>query len=277
MGGRKNISLVKVPLGGDKTLYELGLTLVHPYFGEKKRFVYMYDNYWSKYPQNIKDKLHIVLVDDCGTPAIHTLMSGRKCDFNLTIFRITDNLKYNTAGALNVGSVEASTDFILQMDSDCVLDLEMMGKLMQTDPMLNWMYKFRRKRITDDPNLRRTDRYLPCANLLHKDVFKAVHGFDEDFTGARSGGYGYFDNHFDHKVLAQKFRRAVIDGIIVTEYMESLVEPGESTGPLGVGVHRTARHNEINRSLYRRKCNGLVPENHSILRFKYEKVYEHTI
>ena len=273
MGNNRSTILVPPPLSAGRSLYDQELTLIHPYFGEARRFNFMYDTYWSRYPDAIKNKLHIIIVDDCGTPPIHELMRGRSCDFNLAIFRILDDLKYNTAGALNVGSIEARTDFILQMDSDCALEADMLHNLMMASPRTDHLYKFRRNRITENPDRKRLTRWLPCANLMHKDVFRAVGGFDEDFTGSRSGGYGYFDNHFDYKVLRKGFQRAVIDGIVVTEYMEGLVED-KAVGPLGVGVYRTDKQNAINRRLYRAKQRDPLLNNYDILRFNYEKVYD---
>jgi len=274
---QKDICLASIPLGGARALFDQGLTIIHPYFGEEKRFNFMYDKYWTAYSEKIRRKLQVILVDDCGTPPIHTLLNNRDCNFNLTIYRIIDDLKYNTPGALNVGSVEAKTDFIFHMDSDCALEEDMLDTLMQQAPLHGWMYKFRRNRITENPDRKRLTRYLPCANLLHKDLFTVVRGFDEDFTGSRSGGYGFFDNHFDYKILKAGFKRAVIDGIIVTEYMESLVDDAKPVGPLGVGVHRTDTDNETNRYLYRRKQSSPELENPEILRFTYEKVYERII
>jgi hypothetical protein len=271
VGNNRRTSLVAPPKG-DRPLFEQGLTLIQPYFGEVKRFNFMYDRYWSAYPRSIKDKLHIILVDDCGTPPIHELMQGRVCDFNLSIFRITDDLKYNTAGALNVGSIEAKTDFILQMDSDCALEARELYTLMLCSPLNGHIYKFRRNRITDNPERKALTRFLPCANLLHKDVFAGVGGFDEDFTGSRSGGYGFFDNHFDWKIRENGGIIAVIDGIVVTEYMEGLVED-KPTGPMGVGVYRTNDQNRINKQLYRAKQRDPSLNNYTILRFDYEKVY----
>lgn len=274
--GRTNneIRLQVPPLGGTVPLYEQGLTIIHPYFGEKKRFNFMYDTYWSRYPQKIKDKLSILIVDDCGTPAMHDLMKGKECDFNLTIWRITDDLKYNTPGALNLGSVKAETNYMFQMDSDCAMEADMLDRLMEMSPMPNHIYKFRRNRITDNPEKKKLTRYLPCANLLDKEAFNLVGGFDEDFTGSRSGGYGFFDNYFDWRARkAATIGRCVIDGIIVTEYLESLVETKE-VGPTGVGVARTTDHQKINRRLYRAKQNNEVPFNPEILRFRYEKTFE---
>lgn len=274
MGDRNGISIKKLPLGGEKNFYELGLTIVHPFFGEIKRFNMLYDNYWSKYPDKIKDKLRIIIVDDHGTPCIHDLMKGKTCDFNLTILRINEDLKHNTPGALNLGSVETKTDYMFHLDSDCTLEPDMMDKVMQIDPLPNYIYRFRRNRITDNPQRKRNTRYLPCAHILHKNIFTTVKGFDEDFTGARSKGYGFFDNHFDWKVREAGFCRAVISNIIVTEYMESLNTEGQETGPLGVGVHRTSVEENINRRIYERKVKNIALNNPKILRFTYKKVYE---
>lgn len=260
--------VVQPPIGGSvRTLYGKGLTIVHPYYGEEARFNYMYDNYWSKYPDNIKSTVRIFIGDDCGSPSVANMMRGRCPDFDMRIFRITDNLKYNTPGALNLASTHVNTDYMLQMDSDCVMDTENLDKLLKCAPSPNHFYKFRRKRITADPVKAAYTRWLPCANLLNKQAFQAVHGFDEDFTGERSGGYGFFDNHFDHKLLKAGYKRAVIDGIIVTEYMEQFAT--DSNGPLGVGVFRTEGHQRTNKRLYRAKQRGDVPESKEMLRFNW--------
>ena len=280
MGSNRDpIVTVEQPLTGSVSLYEAGLTLVQPFYGEVDRLKRLYYDSWTKYSKEIKNKLRIILVDDCGTPAIHETVANINIDSNLYIkvFRITNNLRYNTAGALNLGCTNASTDFILMMDNDCTFLPAEMHKVMQLRPLDGWLYKFKRNRITNDPKLKAINRYLPCTNLLHRNVFTAVGGFDEDFTGEYSGGYGYFDCHFDYKVLQKLFTRGCVHEVIVTEYMDAVDPNVTGTGLKNVKkVERSEGHMRMNKSLYRKKQNNHSLNNYEILRFPWEKVYEST-
>lgn len=254
------------PGHGKHTLYEKGLTLVHPFFGEDKRFDMLY-NHWMQYRPGIKDKLKIVIADDCGTPEIHTLMRPSKlkrCDIDLSIYRILQDLKYNTPGALNLGIMIADTEYILIMDSDCTFLDEEMHKIMSFKPEKNWVYKFRRNRITNDAQWKKNDRYLPCTMLFHKDMFLHINGFDEDFTGAYSGGYAFFDTHFDFKILKYGYHIGVVHDITATEYMDDFI---------GDRVSRTKHHEFINRQLWYEKQDNRKPESQHMLRFPWTRTF----
>jgi len=263
----KGIHISYQPGHGKHTLYEKGLTLVHPFYGEAKRFETLYNNHWMQYRSEIKDKLKIVIADDCGTPAIHILMSPSKLkrlDINLSIYRILKDLKYNTPGALNLGIMVADTEHVLIMDSDCTFSDEEMHKIMSFKPERNWVYKFRRNRITNDSKWKMNTRYLPCTMLFHKDMFLHINGFDEDFTGEYSGGYAFFDNHFDFKILKYNYHIGVIHDITATEYMDDLV---------GNRVFRTLGHENINRQLRYDKQENRKPESTHMLRFSWERTF----
>lgn len=260
-----SVIAIKRPMVGP-SLYELGLTVVHPFFGEKKRFEMLFNN-WTMYDPKIKDKLNIIVVDDHGTPPIHELMTPaykKHCDLNLDIMRINKNLKYNTPGALNLGIISAKTEYILIMDSDCTFSPEEMHNVMELRPDPKWNYKFPRKRVTNDAHWKLNDRYLPCTMLFNKDLFLKVNGFDEDFTGEYSKGYAYFDNHFDRKVTKYGYHFGVVNWISATEYMDDVV---------GDRVVRTRNDEVINKKLMYDKMNGVVEESKLMLRFPWELMF----
>lgn len=255
-------------LKGTTSIHDAGgLTLIHPFFGERKRFELLYSN-WMAYSPEIKDKLNIIIADDCGTPAIHDLMTPayvKHCDFNLDILRITKDLKYNTAGALNLGIMAAHTKFILIMDSDCTFSPEVMHSIMSLKPEPRTMYKFPRNRITKDAHWATNIRYLPCTILFEKDSFLEVNGFDEDFTGTYSGGYAYFDNHFDDKLSNLGYHNRVLLDITATEYMDDFV---------GERVSRTKNQETINKTLMYNKNSGSVPNSTHMLRFPWKRMFK---
>ncbi len=267
MGGTP-VRMKQIDGGGTVSLYEKGLTLIHPFFGEEQRFRLLVDN-WIKYPQAIRDKLKLIIVDDHGTPSIESLLTTKMKDslkgINLSVYEIQDDLKHNTPGALNLGMMVADTEWILIMDSDCTFLPEAMHDVMEYKPMDDWLYKFDRLRITDNEHWAKNERFLPCTMLLRKQIFLEINGFDEDYTGARSGGYGFFDNDFDHKIQLSKYNSGRVQtNILATEWMSDVC---------GDFVPRTYEEDRINRRLYYEKIEGRIPYNNEMLRFAWRKVY----
>lgn len=256
------------------TLMELGLSLVHPFYNEEERFDIQFQN-WKELDEQVKRKLQIVLVDDCSKTPVSDLITRSKqkrIDFNIEGYRVLEDLKWNTPGALNLGIIQAPTDWVLIMDSDCLFKPDMMNKLMsELRPDRKWSYWFTRDRITDDPIKKQRTRFLPCTILFHKDLFKAVDGFDEDFTGAHSGGYGAFDADFSKKMVQEGYYRYTITNVVATEYMEDVVGPNiqQKTGVV------PDTHHYINKKIWYSKLDGKTPRNTKHLNFKWEKAFKY--
>ena len=255
---------------GSVSLYEQKLTVIHPFFGEEERFKLLFQT-WKGYSRKIQDSLNIIIVDDHGSPSVKSMLTPsilKRIDFNLTIYEIEDDLKHNTPGALNLGIITALTPWVLIMDSDCTFSNDHMDTIMAYRPVEDTEYKFNRLRVTEDEYLATNERYLPCTMLMHKSLYFNLGGFDEDFTGAYSGGYAFFDNHFDHKLLKSKYHCLIVRDVIATEWMEDVVGPKAS---------RTEDEERINRRLMYGKLRGEIPESHHMLRFSWKRVYEHRL
>ena len=255
--------------GGAVSLYEKSLTLIHPFWGEDQRFTLLVDN-WSNYAQFVKDKLKIIIVDDHGTPSVKSLITpdviNQLKGINLTVYEIEDDLKYNTPGALNLGIMVADTEWVLIMDSDCTFLPEAMYSVMEYKPMDDCLYLFDRLRVTKHEHLLKNERYLTCTMLMRKQIFLELNGFDEDYTGERSKGYGFFDVDFHRKLIASKYNTGIVqDNIIVTEWMSDVC---------GEKVSRTDDEMKINKRLCAEKTiAGTLPHNNEMLRFAWKKVY----
>ncbi len=267
------------------TLFERKLTLVHPFYGEEERLRIQFDT-WCSWPDEIKDALRIVVIDDHGTPAITDMLTKdhrKRCDFDLTVLRVLDDLKWSTPGALNLGILTADTSWVLIMDSDCLFETKEMKKLLSLKPTSDWAIKFPRFRVTDNETWAGRTRFLPCTILFHKDMFMDLHGFDEDFIGTFSKGYGHFDTHFDHKIkTSDKYHLGQVKEITATEYMDDYVGPRivrsgtcscgsrvSSTGevPVSCRWHSPTR---VNRRLFRAKQSGRRALNMKMLNFNWE-------
>lgn len=251
-----------------ESLFEQGLTLVHPFYNEPKRFEIQYEN-WKNFHEDVKAALQIVISDDCSEPAVSTYLKPsevKRIDFNLRCYRIMDDLEHNTPGALNLGIQKATTDWVLIMDSDCLFNPEMMFELMKLQPNSQYSYWFPRNRITTDPKKKKNTRFLPCTILFHKKLYETIGGFDEDFTGEwNGGGYAFFDNDFSERIHRFGFYRAILNNIIATEYMEDFVGPNiQQKNNVKYNIHY-----QINKKIWQGKLSGKIPRSTEHLRFQW--------
>lgn len=252
------------------TLRAAGLSIVHPVYDDFSRLPYHYA-VWRKYKPESMARLNIVLVDDHSK---HPLMGTLDVTVaeNLHVYRISDNLKWNTPGALNLGITQAPDEWVLCMDSDCMLFPDMLEKLLDQSPDPEKFYYFKRKRICNTSAEKAAlDRYLPCAILTTKTAFLKIGGFDEDYTGAYSGGYGFFDTDLENRIKAQRLRMQYND-IRITEYMEDIVGPN-------VHTREDVRNSDkINKKIYYNKIEKRTKEGPQstfgpLCRFRWKKVY----
>jgi len=255
------------------TLREAGLTIVHPYYNEPKRLELQYET-WLTYSVKTKKAINIVLADDgSNPPAIEWFTPSRlkRLGCKLTIHQIDEDLLWNTPGALNLGITQATTDWVMIMDSDCLLKADMLEKLLDATPAVGLTYWFNRQRVSSDKLKQGNTRFLPCTILFHKDIIEQAGPFDEDFTGARSGGYGFFDSEFSTRIRSFGVGYSIYKDIIVTEYLEDVVGPNIQQK---TGVERD-KHHKINKALWYAKKARKIPRNQDILNFKWHTVLEH--
>lgn len=249
-----------------KKLIDLGLSIVHPFYNNKERFDIQLSN-WGAYSSIIKQRVNFLIVDDGSSPPVHTYITNqqrKRLDLNTQIYRIMKDIKWNTPGALNLGVMKAKNDWVLIMDSDCLLKPESIFHLMDNfAPKEDWFYYFPRKRITDDPVKEKITRYLPCAILFNKKSFFTVGGFDEDFVGANSGGYGIFDNHFEILIGRYGYVRGFLKDINITEYILPNDKPSY-----------TREHINKNLRTHYDKITKRKPINRNIINFEWEKSFE---
>lgn len=250
-------------------LETLGLSLVYAFYNEEeKRFNLQFDN-WLQYGRELN--INIVVVDDCAIPPIIDFLTCNmkdKINFNLDFYRIKEDIKWNHPGALNLGILNAPTDWVLFLDSDCFFDPKDLKILMKNlTPNPKYVYYFPRKRVYKDKIM--VHRYHRCVALCHKESFKTIGGFDEDFAGGE--GYGVFDVDFEIRIVSYPvwngYWRGYIQDISVYEYMSDVV---------GKNIQERTNLNfdnfRFNTRLLRKKRNGLIPRNTKHLNFDWEKV-----
>ena len=265
---------------GYETLREAGLTLMYPCFGQEKRISKLLQG-WDAWSDDLKEHVQIILIDDHGTPSIEDMLSDKTADYNLSVYRIQDDVKYNMPGALNLGMMVASTPWILTMDTDYSFPLDVMQRLLDFKPAQGEVYSFFLDRVTDGVHVARDMKVHTNTFLLHRDMFIDLNGFDEDFSGKWSHelqpvlnelgrlpagfskatqGYGYHDCAFIYKLKSAGYMYVQQRGYIATEWVDD-----KNTG-------YTKAELRLGRGMYYAKLQGQLPFSTDMLRFKWRRV-----
>lgn len=250
---------------GDKTLRELGLTLMYPCFGQEKR-IFKLLKVWDAWSDDVKQHVSIILIDDHGIPSIESMLSGRPMDYNLSVYRILDDIKHNMPGAINLGMMAASTPWLLTMDTDYTFKPDVMQNLLDFKPHQQTVYTFFQQREPHDERVNKMERTHTNTFLIHKDTFTDLNGFDEDFSGTVGAvvqQYGFHDVAFVNKVLDEDYRYVKQCGYMATEWKDDPIVPS---------IENTKVNTRLGKIMYRAKVNYVMPYSTDMLRFKWKKV-----
>jgi hypothetical protein len=246
-------------------LKDLGLTLMHPFCNEGHERIPLQFEAWKTYPDWVWDAINVVLIDDCSTPTLEShYPKDNELNFNLKIYRIKDDLKYNLPGAWNLAFHVANTDWVWAVDSDKHYTKENLLKVLELDVEDDRRYQFKQQRHTNLDKLRH-DKWDSGTWLIRKEHWAAIDGFDEELTGARSKSRGYWDPDFNRRLNAV-VKKTGIRSINVEEYMPDYF--GHSDRP------HVGWYNKINRRRYAAKKRGTIDHPTEMLRFEWEQVYE---
>jgi hypothetical protein len=157
------------------------LTLIFAIYGQPLMLAHQFAAIRG-YPATVLDRLNVVVVDDCGTPAVdvrevEALAVGVK---SAKLFRVTQDIPWNQPGARNLAMHHAAGVCVM-IDPDMVISGKTMESMMEVAEKLprRRVVKFGLRHVSSG----RADMSSPNTWLLHRDDFFAVGGYDEDFSG----------------------------------------------------------------------------------------------
>lgn len=139
---------------------------------------------YAAYAPELMDRVQFVIVDDASPcpPEI-----PRDLDLNILVVRVREDIRWNQAGARNLGIVYARSDKVFISDADHLVPEATMRKLVGMRDCGRTMYRF--ARINEDGTYTK-----PHDNtyLLSRGRYLELFGNDEQFAGH----YGDEDNFF---------------------------------------------------------------------------------
>ena len=92
-------------------------TIVTTYFNQKEWLERLIE-YWNSYYSNFVNDIDIIIVDDYSSSPAFPIVRKNYLYDNISVIRITEDLKFNLCAARNVGVYETKTDNILMVDLD---------------------------------------------------------------------------------------------------------------------------------------------------------------
>lgn len=156
------------------------LTFIYSYF-DNPGMLELHLETWKKYEDSVKEKLSIIIVDDCSQkyPAF-PILNSKVTGIFTRLYRVKVNIPWNLDGARNLAMKETATDWNLMTDMDRLVpeDSAIAALTMVTvqgnyyRPNQVWM---------NGPSLKRPH---PNSFIIHRSDFWACGGYDEDFAGS---------------------------------------------------------------------------------------------
>lgn len=139
---------------------------------------------YAAYPADVRAQVQFVIVDD-GSPIQYQIP---QLPINLTWIKVDQDIRWNQAGARNVGVVYARADTILLTDLDHELPVDSMRKLIARGSCGKRLYKMYR----EEPDTGRIYKGHSNFFVMSRGRFFECFGYDEEFAGH----YGAEDQRF---------------------------------------------------------------------------------
>jgi hypothetical protein len=135
---------------------------------------------WIQYPQEFKDRLRAVIVDDGSpdNPASVYIQQMLDVGFPVDLFRIKADIPWNQDGARNLAMTHAD-GWCLLTDMDHLLSGDQLPALFDLKLKADKHYiPLRRKAVTLEPSKRHPNTYV-----INSDLYWKIGGFDEFYAG----------------------------------------------------------------------------------------------
>lgn len=166
------------------------LTLITTYFNQEE-WLESLIAYWNQYYKKFVNDIDIIIVDDYSSAPAFPIVKKKYLYDNISVIRVTKDLKFNVGGARNVGVHESKTDNVLLVDLDTLVCSDLITEIFSWKYTENtFYYRFFNEVAKIDMNT--NSRYQKSSNSLYvkKDIYVTVGGYPKQLNGY----YGYEDH-----------------------------------------------------------------------------------
>lgn len=177
---------------------------------------------WSHiaaYPKSLKDRIHVIIVDDASAGAPAAAVSRPQSLPEVSIFRISRDIRWNQDAARNIGAFEASTPWLLLTDIDHVVPAETLQMVLDGPLSEDKFYTFGRVKL--DGGGRREPH--PNSYLMTRSLYWEIGGHDEDFAGI------YGKDFLFRKRAERLFERVHLENVVLARVGTTMVPDAGTT------------------------------------------------
>jgi hypothetical protein len=179
------------------------ITMIVPYY-RQPNMLHKQLTTWLQYNPEVLKAFKFIIVDDCSPEPAETQFIGVQALMaDISLYRIDKDVPWNRGMARNLGTKEATTPWVLHVDTDHVLSPQNAENLLTTIHSMRgavpkW-FRFSRRRIGAADETRKKDKVDPKATdvkihphidsyLTTPEAYWAAGGYNEDFSGVLGGG-----------------------------------------------------------------------------------------
>lgn len=179
------------------------LTIIHTYYNEQFLLETQIER-WNVYNQPV----NIILIDDGSqkVPAIDVIKQHELRDYiNFSLYRVTEDIGFNSHGCRNLGARLANTDWLVFLDIDYTIQPSDLARLKE-DPLDpdTWYEMNAKFHGRGDPYMALNQFVIP------KQIFLEERGYDESFVP-----YHYGDREFLSR-LEKNYNKQNLDWLLLT-------------------------------------------------------------
>lgn len=229
------------------------LTIIHTYYNEKTLLETQIER-WNVYNQPV----NIILIDDGSQkiPAIDVIKEHTLKDYiNFSLYRVTEDIGFNSHGCRNLGARLANTEWLVFLDIDYTLQPSHLHKL-QHDPLdSDTWYEMNAKFMGQG------DSYMALNQfVITRNMFLEQGGYDESFVP-----YHHGDRELLNK-LASKYNKKNLDWLTLTCRRGGRKAIVDETAKIPV-------YDDENMVFYTPKFDeNLIPKTNAKINFNWEQV-----
>jgi hypothetical protein len=189
-----------------------------PYF-ENPAMLRRHQDEWASYPEDLRAKLHVVLVDD-GSPNHPASEVVRAPEgYTLELYRVKENKPWNQNGARNLALDRAPDGPVLMTDIDHLVERDMAPKLFDTQVRPDRYYRPARRLPNGNPY-----HSHPNTFLMNRALFWEAGGANEDFVGY------YGSDVVFRRRIAMFGKEVQLKGVVLTVFNLGGVDIGDVDG-----------------------------------------------
>lgn len=171
------------------------VTIALPYY-ENKTMLQLQLATWQAYPEELKKRIKIILVDD-GSQEFPARDVIGKTDLPLQLFRVKEDIPWNQHGARNLAMKQLGKEWAFLTDMDLVLTTDNLAKMLELPVFSTQHYTFERLKMPD----KEAYKYHPNTFLVHSGIYWKINGYDTHYCGTY-GGDGPFKRDLE-KITAR--------------------------------------------------------------------------